>query len=77
MEAKVINKETNIVMGANIAELKRAKKNEEELLQSLKNRGADEAVIKAQQDVVDAKTSSMMILWKLKGRHKRIWATHL
>ena len=32
-----------------------AKKNAEELLQSLKNRGADEAVIKAQQDVVDAK----------------------
>ncbi|MCR8874519.1 hypothetical protein NW209_10905, partial [Phocaeicola barnesiae] len=55
MEAKVKNKETNIVMGANITELKRAKKQAEELLQSLKNRGADEAVIKAQQDVVDAK----------------------
>ena len=35
--------------------IEEAKKNAEELLQSLKNRGADEAVIKAQQDVVDAK----------------------
>lgn len=45
----------NIVMGANITELKRAKKCAEELLQSLKNRCADEAVIKAQQEVVNAK----------------------
>ena len=37
------NQVANIVMGANITELKRAKKNAEELLQSLKNRGADEA----------------------------------
>lgn len=51
----VNNQVANIVMGANITELKRAKKCAEELLQSLKNRGADEAVIKAQQEVVDAK----------------------
>lgn len=51
----VNNQVANIVMGANITELKRAKKQAEELLQSLKNRGADEAVIKAQQEVVDAK----------------------
>ena len=44
----------NVVMGANLTELKRAKKNEEALLQSLKNRGADEVVIKAQQEVVAA-----------------------
>ena len=49
------NQVANIVMGRNITELKRAKNNAEELLQSLKNRGADEAVIKAQQDVVDVK----------------------
>ena len=67
MEENVLfekEKVANIVMGSNITELKRAtnitelkraKKNAEELLQSLKNRGADEAVIKAQQDVVDAK----------------------
>ena len=54
MNLIVENQVANIVMGRNIAELKREKKNAEELLQSLKNRGADEAVIKAQQDVVDA-----------------------
>ena len=55
MEKKVFIEEkrtANVVMGRNIAELKRTKKNEEALLQSLKNRGADEAVIKAQQEVV-------------------------
>ena len=36
----VENQVANIVMGANITELKRAKKNAEELLQSLKNRQA-------------------------------------
>lgn len=46
-------KTANVVMGTNIAELKRTKKNAEELLQSLKNRGANEAVIKVQQEVVD------------------------
>lgn len=50
------NKVTNIVMGRNIAELQRAKKNEEELLQSLKNRNADKAVIEAQQEIVNAKS---------------------
>ena len=50
----VENQVANIVMGRNITELKREKKDAEELLQSLKNRGADEAVIKAQQDVVNA-----------------------
>lgn len=51
----VENKVDNIVMGANIAELKRTKKFEEELLQWLKNRGADETVIRLQQEVVNAK----------------------
>lgn len=53
MEAKVMNKEINIVLGSNITELERAKKNAEKLLQSLKSRGADETVIKAQQEIVD------------------------
>ena len=55
MKEKVFFEKGKVVMGTTITELKRAKKNAEELLQSLKNRGADEAVIKAQQEIVDAK----------------------
>lgn len=45
----------NIVMGANIVELERNQKKAEKLLQTLMNKGAEEVVIKAQQEVVKAK----------------------
>lgn len=47
------NKVANIVMGTSIAELEKTKKNAEKLLQTLKNRGANETVIQAQQEIVD------------------------
>lgn len=45
----------NIGMSANVVELEKEKNNAEKLLQSLKNKGADEAVIEMQQKVVNAK----------------------
>lgn len=55
MNPIIDNQVDNIIMGANITELKREKKHAEELLQSLKNRGADKTVIKAQQEIVEVK----------------------
>lgn len=45
---------TNNVTTTNLVELGNEKKSAEKLLQSLKNKGADEKVITAQQEIVDA-----------------------
>lgn len=46
----------NSVMGTNIAELAKIKKNAEELLHTIKRKGADETVICKQQEVCNAAT---------------------
>lgn len=47
---------SNNVMGTNIAELAKVKKSAEELLHTLKRRGADETVIYRQQEVCNSAT---------------------